>query len=308
MKTITQYFSLQLSMFKRHLVEFGINPILGFVIILIAFFGFSLYLFAKTEFANYFYILMALSFVSQYSEINRNDFLKFIYPKQKYFQIRIFENLITIIPFIVFLFYNENFYSLLILIVGSILFSFLQTIKKVTPTIPTPFYRKPFEFIVGFRKSIIAFLFVYFIAAIAVVYHNFNLGIFSLVLVYLLCLTFYIEPEHKFYVWVHKLNANQFLLEKIATAFIFSTLLSLPITFALIIFFPTQVIPVLFCQLLGYCYLSTIIFAKYAAYPKKLNLPNSILVGLSFTMPPLLLVLIPFFYYQSLRRLKEILE
>ena len=308
MKTLQQYFGLQLIMFKRQLIEFGLNPILGFIIILAAFYGFSIYLFSRIEHANYIYILIALITVFQYSEIKRNDFLKFIYPKNNYFKIRILENLIKVTPFIFFLTCKIEFYSVLLLIVASILFSFLSTNNKVTSTIPTPFYRKPFEFIVGFRKSLIGFLFAYFLTATSLIYQNFNLGIFSLVLIFILCLSFYSEPENEFYVWIHKLNVNGFLFDKIITAIIFSTIISLPITLSLLIFFQTNILAVLGLQALGYCYLLTVILAKYSAYPKKINLPQGILLGLSLTMPPLLLALAPFFYIQSKNRLKEILE
>jgi hypothetical protein len=39
-----------------------------------------------------------------------------------------------------------------------------------------------------------------------------------------------------------------------------------------------------------------------------MNLPQGILLALSIIMPPLLLALVPFFYLQSFRKLKEILE
>ena len=295
-------------MFKRKLSEFGLNPILGFIIILTGFYGFSIYLFNKTAYANYTYILIALSAVFQYSEINRSDFLKFIYPKNNYYQIRVLENLITVVPFILFLCYKVEFYSVVLLIVVSILFSFLNTNKKVTATIPTPFYRKPFEFIVGFRKSLFGFLFAYFLTVVSLIYHNFNLGIFSLALIFLLCLSFYREPESEFYVWIHKLKVNRFLFDKIITAIIFSTIISLPITIALLIFYQTNIKAVFGLQALGYCYLLTVILAKYSVYPKKMNLPQGILLALSITMLPLLLAVIPFFYIQSRKRLKEILE
>ena len=308
MKTLQQYFGLQLIMFKRQIIEFGLNPILGFIIILTAFYTFSIYLFSKIAYANYIYILIAFSAIFQYSEIKRNDFLKFIYPKNNYFKIRILENLIIVVPFVIFLCYRVEFYSVLILIVASILFSFLNTNKKVTSTIPTPFYRKPFEFIVGFRKSLIGFLFAYFLTAMSLIYQNFHLGIFSLVLVFILCLSFYSEPENEFYVWVHNLKVNGFLFDKILTAILFSTIISLPITISLLIFFQTNIKAVFGFQALGYCYLLTVILAKYSAYPKKINLPQGILLALSITMPPLLLAVIPFFYIQSKNRLKEILE
>lgn len=308
MNTLQQYFGLQLIMFKRQLIEFGLNPILGFIIILTAFYGFSIYLFSKINYANYVYILIALSAIFRYSDIKRNDFLKFIYPKNNYFKIRILENLIIVVPFIIFLCYRVELYSVLLLIVTSILFSFLNTNKKVTSTIPTPFYLKPFEFIVGFRKSLIGFLFAYFLTAMSLIYQNFNLGIFSLVLIFLLCLSFYSEPENEFYVWIHKLKVNGFLFDKIITAIIFSTIILLPITISLLIFFQTNIKAVFGFQALGYCYLLTVILAKYSAYPKKINLPQGILLALSISMPPLLLSVVPFFYIQSKNRLKEILE
>ena len=303
-----QYFDLQLTMFKRQLIEFGLNPILGVIIILTGFYGASIYLFIRTEYANYLYILIALSAIFQYSEINRNDFLKYIYPKKNYYQIRILENLITVVPFLIFLCCKSELISALLLIIVSFLFSFLNTNKKVTLTIPTPFYRKPFEFIVGFRKSFIGFLFAYFLTAMSLLYQNFHLGIFSLVLIFILCLSFYSEPENEFYVWVHKLKVNGFLLDKIITAILFSTIISLPVVIPLLIFFQINIKVVFGIQALGYCYLLIVILAKYAAYPKKMNLSHGILLSLSLTMPPLLLALVPFFYIQSKRRLKEILE
>jgi len=308
MTTLQQYFGLQLTMFKRQLIEFGLNPIVGILFILLGFFGFSIYLFTKTEYANYLYIIVALGMVLQYSEINRNDFLKFIYPKENYLKIRVLENLIIVVPFLLFLCYKIEFYSAVLLIVISILFSFLNINKKVTATIPTPFYRKPFEFIVGFRKSLLGFLFAYFLTAISLIFHNFNLGIFSLVLIFLLCLSFYSEPESEFYVWVHKLKVNGFLFDKMITAILFSTIISLPTTIALLIFYQTNIKAVFGFQALGYCYLLTVILAKYSAYPQKMNLPQAILLALSISMPPLLLAFVPFFYIQSKKRLKEILE
>lgn len=308
MTTLQQYFGLQLTMFKRQLIEFGLNPIVGIVFILLGFYGFSIYLFTKTEYGNYLYIIIALGIVLQYSEVNRNDFLKFIYPKENYFKIRVLENLITVVPFILFLCYKVEFYSAVLLMVVSILFSFLNTNKKAITTIPTPFYRKPFEFIVGFRKSLFGFLVAYFLTAMSLIYHNFSLGIFSLVLIFLLCLSFYSEPESEYYVWVHKLKVNEFLFDKVITAILFSTIISLPTTIAILIFYQTNIIAVLGFQALGYCYLLTVILAKYAAYPQKMNLPQGILLALSITMPALLLAFVPFFYIQSKKRLKEILE
>ena len=303
-----QYFQLQSKILKRHLKDFGFNPIFGCLIILLGFYGLSIYLFSKTEYAGYFYVLIALSFVFNYSEINRNDFLKFTFSKEKYFEIRILENLITIIPFLLYLFFKLELYPILLLVSLSILSILLNTNKQFTIAIPTPFYKKPFEFIVGFRKCVLLFFFAYFFTVMSVVYRNFNLGIFSLILVFLVCFSFYTDPEKEIYVWVYKLKASAFLFDKIKTALFFSTLICLPITLALIFFFKNYIPTVLAFQILGYCYITTIILAKYSTYPDKMNLPQGMLLALSITMPPILLGLIPYFYFQSTKRLKKILE
>jgi len=295
-------------MLKRQLIDFGVNPILGFIIILTGFYGLSFYLFFKTEYANYFYVLIALIIVFKYSEINRNDFLKFTFPKENYFKIRILENFITVTPFIIFLSFKKELFLILLLVALSSVIILLSVNKKSALTIPTPFYKKPFEFIVGFRIWIGIFLFAYFLTAMSVIYQNFNLGIFSLMLIFLVCLSFYNEPENEFYVWVHNLKVNGFLFDKIKTAIIFSTIISLPITLALLFFFQTNTQVIICFQVLGYCYLLTVILAKYSMYPQKMNLPQGILLALSIIMPPLLLALVPFFYLQSFRKLKEILE
>ncbi|CAN5799016.1 hypothetical protein BH11BAC3_BH11BAC3_12100 [soil metagenome] len=294
-------------MLRRQLSDFGIHPALGFSIIVVAFFAFSVYLFRQSAYAGYLYAAIALSIASTYSEVNRNDFLKFTFSTKNYFKIRIVENLLTVLPFIIFLCIKKEIIPAILLIALASGITLYSTKSSFTITIPTPFYKKPFEFIAGFRKSLIAIFGAYFVTAMAILYHNFNLGIVSLLFIFFVCLSFYNEPENVFYVWVHKLTVNRFLFDKIKTAIAFSTLITLPSALALSITFPSHSWLIVAAQLLGYCYLLTIILAKYAAYPQKMNLPQGLLLALSFTMPPLLIGLIPFFYIQSKTRLNQIL-
>ncbi len=305
---LQHYFKLQLTRIKRQLIEFGLNPLLGTALIITGFYGFSFYLFTKTAYANYLYCFLALNIILPYSEKSRIQFLKFTYASPCYFQIRITENVITALPFIVFLCFKHDWYPALVLLILSVILCFTSTGKIEPSVIPTPFYKKPFEFIVGFRKYLPGFVFAFFITAMSVVYQNFNLGIFSLILIFLLCLSFYIEPENEFYVWVHQLNVNRFLSDKISTAVLFATLLSLPAAISLLIFFPANFTSIIIFQAAGYCYLITMILAKYSAYPKAMHLPQGILLALCISFPPLLAAAVPLFYLQSRKRLKAILE
>ena len=98
-----EYFILQFKMLNRQITEWGIEPVIGYLVGIFAFIGISIKLFEKTQFAEYIYIALALSLVIKLNEINRNDFLKLCYSKTEYFKIRIVENLIVSIVFMTFL-------------------------------------------------------------------------------------------------------------------------------------------------------------------------------------------------------------
>jgi hypothetical protein len=136
---------------------------------------------------------------------------------------------------------------------------------------------------------------------------NFNLGVFSLALPFLISLTFYIHPENEFFVWSFSMSPGQFLIYKIRTAIVHSTILSLPIVGALGFFFFAQIEILLLVQVLGYATLTTIILAKYSAYPNPMNLPQIILVAISIQVPPVIILMIPIFYQQSVKRLNRFL-
>lgn len=182
--TLLSYFNLQFILLKRQLIDFGLQPWLGFFIVLITFYGFSIYLFTNTTLAIYIYPIVAIGLVFKHNEIKKNNFLKFTFTTSFYYKIRLLENLITIAPFILLLFIYKALYSALILILISVFLIFFNNGKQISLTIPTPFYKKPFEFIVGYRSWILVFVFSYFLTAMSVIYQNFNLGIFSLILAF----------------------------------------------------------------------------------------------------------------------------
>ncbi len=302
------YFGLQFKILNRSLRDFGLHPIVGYLIVAAAFVGLSLYLFAKTEFAGYLFILLAISIILKQSETRRNDFLKSCFSVKSYFRIRLIENSILALPFLIVLIFRNCFLSAAILLLVSIMLVFLNFENKFQLTLPTPFYKRPFEFITGFRNAFYLFFFAYFLTFMAVSVGNFNLGIFALILVFLVCFTFYTSPENEFFVWIYASGSKGFLFHKIKIALLHSTILSLPIVVCLAIIFTDNLDAIFAFQALGYIYLTTVVLAKYSAFPDKMNLPQAFLLAFGLWLPPLLLGVIPYFYSQSVRRLNEILE
>ncbi|WP_232829118.1 ABC transporter permease [Aureibaculum luteum] len=295
-------------MTNRKLDAFGLYPLLAYILLIIAFFGLSNYLFSKSEYAPYLYIVVALGLSIKLSEKKRIDFLKMCFKTTDYFKIRIVENSLIALPFVIYLIVEERFLPAVVLFLFVNLFAFFNLKTTTNFTIPTPFGKRPFEFSSGFRNTFFVFPIAYIITYISVNVNNFNLGVFSMLLIFIVTLSYYAKLENEYYVWSFSDSSKVFLIKKIRTALLFSTFLSLPIVIFLILFFHSELETLLIFWILGYAYLVTVILAKYSIYPYEINIPQGVLIAVSLVFPPLLIGIIPYFYSQSVKRLKTILE
>lgn len=295
-------------MTNRGLKDFGLKPVFGYLLILTSFIGLSWFLFYKTEFAQYIYILISIALTSKLSETGRNDFLKVCFSNKHYKFVRIIENLMSSIPFLIFLIYKQFFTASIILAVISLILGLSNFKTSFNFTVPTPFYKKPFEFTVGFRNTYFIILIAYILAFIGISVDNLNLGIFSLLLIFFVALGFNIKPENEYFVWIFALTPKQFLLEKIKTALLFTSILCLPVILALCFFYYENIEVFIASYIIGCVFLITIISAKYSAYPNEMNLPEVIIVAISIFFPPLLLAFTPYFYLKATNKLQGYLE
>lgn len=303
-----EYFDLQWKMISRKLKDAGFKPLIAYIILIIGFLGFSIYLFHKTEYAEYIYAFLGLSFVSKLSETKRVEFLNICFGDTKMKKIRITENLICTVPFLIFLIYKQHFLFALILPVLAILLALAGFRTAFNFTLWTPFSKKPFEFSIGFRNTFYLFIVAYALTIIAISVNNFNLGAFALMLVFATTLSYYTKPENEYYVWTYNVNAKVFLFRKIKTAILYSGLLALPIALVLAIFYH-QNIPILgILFLIGWAILLSMIVGKYAAYPAEINITQSIFLAMSIWFLPMLIVIIPYLFKKSKDRLSSLLQ
>ena len=295
--------------------------------ILLSFIVGSIYLFYRTTFAPYLYMLISLFLVSNLSEIKRTDFLKICFGNERYIKLRILENLITALPFVIFLIYKQQFYPTIFLVLITVLLAMSKFKISYSITIPTPFYKKPFEFTVGFRNTFFLFFIVYGLSIIAVTVDNFNLGIFALMLIFLTVSSYYLKLENEYFVWSFSLTPAKFLIEKIKIAFLFTFYLSFPVLILLGIFdFENHdalfqitylgkytydfenIAALLLVTFVGFLLLTTVILAKYSAYPNEIGLLETMMTVWCFIFPPLVIVVIPFFAKRSINKLKFFLR
>lgn len=302
------YFQVQFKMLNRHLTDFGIAPIIAYALVVIAFIYGSHVFFERYEIAQYLYPFWGISLLLKLSKKERNDFLQLSFSVKKYTQVRILENSLLIFPFVLFLSYKTAFLMALATYVIAVCLSFLKVQLNINFTIPTPFKKRPFEFIEGFRNTFYVFFLAYGLSIIAIKVQNFNLAIFSLLLVFGVCMAYFSKTENAYFVWAFNQNSKEFLCRKINTAFIYVSWLSIPICLLLLVFFTDKIIIIIAFQCMGYAYLAQYIFAKYSVFPNQMSLPTILVFGLSIAFPPFIFFTFWYFYKQAINKVNLFLH
>lgn len=302
------YFYLQFIRTNRKIKEVGLNPLLAYLLGLIAFVLLSDYIFLKTDFAKYLLILTCFSLQFKLSNKNRTDFLLSTFGDKTKIKIRVLENSIICIPFVALLFFKSFPFEAIMLLICSMIIALFSFHSNLNLTIPTPFSKKPFEFSTGFRNTFYLFPIAYTLTFVAIYVDNLNLGIFAFLLIFLTSISYFYKPEHEYYVWIHRDSTKVFLKKKVINASKNTTLLVIPILMVLLIFYPNEFKLILIFYLIGLLFLWTVILAKYAAYPEEMNVPEGIIIAICIYFPPLLLFIIPFFYKKSISKLNYLLH
>ncbi len=300
------YFQLQYLRNLRRITDFGIQPLLAVLLVFAFFIGSSFYIFTL-EYHQYIYTVLAIVSLVNIHRIQSSFLIKQVYNQWKAFAIRTTECVLMALPFVCFLSYFQYYYYALFVLGTSVVMALFPKAKSLQIVIPTPFSQKPFEFSVGFRKSILLFVIHAFLLYKAVEVNNLNLGLFTLLLTFFTTSSFFFRPENQFFVWIFNKTPSQFLRYKIFMAVGYYQILLLPTAFILLYFFPNSILFVLGFCLISLPYLIAIILAKYAAYPNEIQLPQLIFLGISLLIPPFLIITIYRFYQQSIHNLNSIL-
>lgn len=302
------YFTLQLKRMYRHIDEFGVIPILGIALLIGFFIWISEALFDRISHASYVYIGIGLFLSLQLGSKKRTTFLKKCFSSETFWKVRMLENSLFVLPFSSFLCYKQAFLEAISIHVLAIVLSFWNNLGVRSFTIPTPFGKRPFEFIIGFRNTFWLLPLLYGLTFISISVENFNLGIFSLIVLFVCCMSFYTKSEPLFYIWMHSKSPKEFLAEKIKTALLYSSFLTLPIAITLSIFFSLEELQItLLFTVLGYSFVILTILGKYSNYPSKVPIMQVLAAIVSLIFPPLLVIILPLFYKRAIKNLNSFL-
>ncbi|MEQ9266009.1 MAG: hypothetical protein RLN81_12345 [Balneolaceae bacterium] len=292
----------------RAFEEAGINPVLGSGITIFLFVVASHLIIQKEDYGPYLYLLVAVIFLNVLNESSRNNFLKGCFKDSDYRIVRVLENIFLAVPFAIFFMAFGFYFFAFGLMALSIALSLFTHSFKSGFALPTPFSKRPFEFAIGFRKAVLLIILSYTTGFVAIYIQNFNLAISTLVVLFLIMITFYSLQEDTFFVWIHSMTANSFILSKVATAISFSLLFTVGLALPLIVFFPENLYLVLLIELLGITLVVTSLLGKYATFPSESSLVHGLIITFSLVFPYLLIFIIPFLYLRSRNKLKLILK
>lgn len=301
-----KYFLLHFTRTTRRITDTGIPALPGYLIIVSFFAGLSLLLFHRINSAEHVYILIGGWLIVPLSEKARADFLKNCFGNRFYI-IRLIENWLAISPFLIFLLFRGKIVASVVLIFLAASLSMLRLNKPSGFVIRTPFSKSLFEFTIGFRSTAYLIMAVYALSGVAVAVGNFNLGIFSMLVMFITIFSYYSKPEQEYFVWIFNQNPRVFLRTKIRTGLLCSLVLIGPIGLLLTVFFPGELLSVLLLILTACGLLVFFILSKYSVYPDSMQLVDGLLLSVCIWMPPLLLILIPYLYKKAASRLNHLL-
>lgn len=302
-----QYFQLQYHLLNRHIKDFGMRPFFGWFFGIVLFVAGSWVLYNKTNYAQFILLFIAINWLLQFNGQHRNNFLRFNFNKYNFLNIRTLENLIIALPFTIVFLLKQNYITAGTFLIFCFTLPHLRKGIELNKTIPTPFGKKPFELLIGFRKYYGAIAVCYCLVGIAIWVGNFNLGLVAFAASLLFSVSYYTKPEPVFFVWNYSTPASQFIMLKLKTAVQQLSMLSvIPFT-GLLIAWPASWWLFMAVWALALLYIVLFILMKYAAYPNETNPPQLIIFAGCIGFPPLLIGMLPFFYSRSVNNLNTLL-
>ncbi len=300
------YFKLKWQILQRHITDADAPLPIGVLLMGGLFYALSNLLFKSTPLAHQIYVVLGFGLMLTNNHPLKLGFIKATCNKTDFLKIRLFENLLYGLPFMIFiLFYSFNILYVLYLFWAAILSTYSTHVPQSNTVFPTPF-KKPYEFIIGVRKGYLFVVAVYIVFVMGLLNDNYNLMLASIFGIFLICMFFYQTPEHEYYIWNYALTVKSFLTHKIKIAITQSSMLILPLCLITFIFYPLKTHFTMLVVILGYLYIIMAILSKYAIFPNTFSIQQIFMFFFVFYIPPIIVLSIPFLWPRAIKNLHNL--
>lgn len=283
-KIMITYLKYKFLIFHRKISHFGLPPVLIYPITFLAFF------FLKTQFENHEYaeIITFFLFANTMHQLTpkkkEREWLFFCEKKESYL---LLVNTLIALPFILYFFYINYYYSIILAVPLTFLMSFytfnfsLSILEKVNLS----FLMKDFEFIEGIRRYWYIHLITATISIIGFFIDNYSLAMIGY-LGFIITFGFYYQKvEPVYWIWIFKQTSKEFINLKI-TSLLKKTLLLSLVFFIVYIFF-TKNIDIIFMISASCLGVVNCMLSKYA------YLKNLFSIQISLTISIFMIIIIP---------------
>ena len=273
--------------------------------------------FEKAPYAPWIYTTLAVLSIMELQSRKANDFLEAHVDNITFYRCKLAENMLLLLPFIVVLFLKYCFLQAAILVVFAVPYSYYN-VKLPRPklkALSSPFLSYAVEWHNGFRMYAGVYVLHVLLLVPGVISGNFYVYLVPFFLLLFFINSTYGVVEDRFFIWVYRTCAVQFLLKKfkaLAAGYALSFAL-----FAAVgaIFYHQHIALLLLCFAGGLIALTGSMLIKYHFYPSEFIIQVSQIIFLALVIggvinPSLMiltLLMLLFSYFKAKNKMKTIL-
>lgn len=315
---VANYIQLRLKQFVRFYSFNGMHPLLGIPLTALVHVVLSALLYDKAPYADWIYAAVAMGTVTELQNDKTNNVLRQMLTKQLFFKVKLLENVMILLPFIIIMAYYQSWLPLLsvLLLIIPYSYSSKKLPKPQIRSLATPYKGYAYEGNFAFRAMFVAYIiYVGLLVVGSLVQNPYVLFIPFFILLYCLQAA-YGELESPIYIWTYRMSAGKFLRQKLYTLLRNYIITFLPFLLLGVVIYNEEWQMFLFSFCIGLLSIIGSLFIKYHFYPSRIIVQISQVVFFGITIagigvPQMLLLSILFIVYaayKARRNLQTILK
>lgn len=253
------------------------------------------------------YGIIYIGWLTIYSNSNRQhiSFLKTQFSHKRFLIVRLVESTVLFSPLLLITIFTYSWWTFLLLLLFILIATFSKGFHLSTRPTPTPFSKKPFEFIIFFRRSWLLFILLYVIAGIGVYVSNPNLCLLVFAFTCLINAQVYSEIEQENILWNYSMKPDVYLWHKIKRGLLQAALLVIPMLIVLSLFFPESLLWYIAIWGATCLFLALLIMVKYAVYPRPIGIMEFYFIAVGSVIPLIIFLLYFYYFKKAIINLKQ---
>jgi hypothetical protein len=302
-----EFTGIQWRRLQRYLRSLGLHPAVGLCILILLFGLLSWRLMVAYSWGPYVYLLLMLYLGQMMGRPIRRHAIRQWCGPGCYWRIRLWEQLLLSLPFVLVLLIFKDWWLGLLAVVLSLFSLWAPSFSTGRFSLPLPFGKKPFEYTTGLRKHFWLLLVVLFFVVMGFVVANPGLSVFGFTILMVLPMGWMGQVEPVTYLWQHSQPPSAFLWQKWLTGLEHLCYLGLPLALFLGVVLPGMSLAIAVVFVVGVGAQTAVLLAKYASYPRDIDFVHAILVATGIVFLPVLVVILPFLGRKAIANLKQYL-